>query len=322
MTAAPLVAIVGPTAIGKSALAERLAEVLAPRLPVELISVDSALVYRGMDIGTAKPDRIARERVRYHLIDIRDPAEVFSAADFVRTATAAIAAVRARGALPLLVGGTMLYLKALRDGLAELPSASPAVRRRIEALAMEHGWPAVWARLKQVDAATAARLRPTDRQRLQRALEVFEVTGVPMSQWLAQQSAAAQDAPPMLQIGLWPEQRSVLHAVIERRLAGMFAAGLVDEVACLHGRGDLHAGLPAIKSVGYRQVWRFLDGEYGREEMAYRTLVATRQLAKRQLTWMRSWRGLRMLSVDPAQGALALAGPVLKMLRRGSIVTV
>jgi len=278
---ADAILLLGPTASGKSAFALRLAQERA----VEIVSVDSAQVYRGMDIGTAKPSPAERASVPHHLIDIRDPAQPYSAADFAADAPVAIAAVRARGALPLVVGGTMLYAKALREGLSELPSADPAVRARLDEEAARHGWPAMHARLARVDAVTAGRLKPNDSQRIQRALEVHEVSGVPLSQLHAAQRPAALA---LATIALVPADRAELHRRIERRFDAMLAQGLLDEVRALRARGDLDPAMPSMRSVGYRQAWRHLagDGDYA----AFRAagIAATRQLAKRQITWLRS----------------------------------
>lgn len=278
------VLLLGPTASGKSALAMQLAE----QIPLEIVSVDSAQVYRGMDIGTAKPGAAERAAVPHHLIDIRDPREPYSAAEFVRDATAAILEIRARGKLPLLVGGTMLYAKALRDGLSDLPSADPKVRARIEADASDVGWPALHARLAKVDRATAARLKPNDSQRIQRALEIYETTGRRMSELLAVDRAPTLE---LKTIALLPTDRAQLHKRIEQRFDAMLNAGFVDEVRALHVRGDLHPDLPAMRSVGYRQAWRFIEGDYTYAEFRSAGIAATRQLAKRQMTWLRSTAG-------------------------------
>ena len=277
------VLLLGPTASGKSALAMQLAD----RIPLEIVSVDSAQVYRGMDIGTAKPSVAERATVRHHLIDIRDPSEPYSAAEFVRDATVAIHQIRARGKLPLLVGGTMLYAKALRDGLSDLPSADPQIRSRIEAEAREVGWPALHARLRELDPSTAARLKLNDSQRIQRALEIHATTGTPMSELLAAEKTPALT---LVTMALLPEDRAQLHQRIAQRLDLMLAAGFVDEVSGLHARGDLHADLPALRSVGYRQAWLYVEGHYTYDQFRLAALAATRQFAKRQLTWLRSMK--------------------------------
>ena len=278
------VMLLGPTASGKSAVAMALAE----RFPVEIVSVDSAQVYRLLDIGTAKPSRAERARVPHHLIDIIDPEDSYSAARFAADARRLVTEISARGRLPLLVGGTMLYAKALREGLHALPPASAELRTELDREAEQIGWPALHTRLAGVDPATAARLAPGDSQRIQRALEVYQLTGQPLSHWIAQQRSDA--APPLeaLRIALEPSDRSVLHARIETRFRAMLAAGLIDEVKQLRERPSLHPELPALRSVGYRQVWAWLDQPGPMETLAGAGIAATRQLAKRQLTWLRS----------------------------------
>ena len=281
MSAIPL--ILGPTASGKSAVALAIAR----EVPVEIVSVDSALVYRGMDIGTAKPSRAEREEVAHHLIDIIDPAQAYSAARFAQDAQRLIGEIRARGRLPLLVGGTMLYAKALIDGLHALPGANAAVRARLDEEAAREGWPALHARLARVDPATAARLAPGDAQRIQRALELYELTGEPMSR-LLEAGAAARSTERFVCIALEPSARAQLHALIDARLRAMLDAGFVDEVRGLRARGALHPGLPSVRCVGYRQIWEHLDGRYDLRTTTDRAIAATRQLAKRQLTWLRA----------------------------------
>jgi tRNA dimethylallyltransferase len=275
------VLLMGPTASGKS----RLAFELAARFPVEIVSVDSAQVYRGMDIGTAKPNAAERHAIPHHLIDILDPTESYSAARFCAEATQLINEIVARGRLPLLVGGTMLYFKALRDGLSRLPSANSAVRAAIDAMARERGWPALHAELARVDPVSAARLESSDAQRIQRALEVFRITGVPFSLLLGKRSGASLQ---FVQLALVPSDRAALHRRIAVRFSEMLAAGLVDELQGLRERFRLHAALPSMRCVGYRQAWKFIDGEYAFDELRERGIFATRQLAKRQLTWLRS----------------------------------
>lgn len=290
MSAPGCLCIAGPTAAGKTAAALAVAQVL----PVEIVSVDSALVYRGMDIGTAKPTPAERAAVPHHLIDILDPAQSYSAARFVADARALIDAIHARGRLPLLVGGTMLYFKALFEGLDTMPAADPALRAALEAEAVERGWPALHAELARVDAPTAARLPPTDTQRIQRALEVFRLTGRPLSAFHRGPRAAAPPAP---LLALEPAERGWLHERIARRFAAMLEAGFVDEVAALRARGDLHAGLPAMRCVGYRQAWEALEhGELA--ALPERGIAATRQLAKRQLTWLRSMPQRESIAAD------------------------
>ena len=280
-------ALVGPTASGKTAIALA----LAAEWPIEIISVDSALVYQGMDIGTAKPTLAERQAVVHHLIDIRDPAQSYSAADFARDATALIADIRGRGKLPLLVGGTMLYIKALIEGLDDLPLADPAVRADIEEEAHDRGWPALHAELALVDPPTAQRLPPHDAQRIARALEVWRITGKPLSSFFGTTRVAG---PRVALLSLEPQDRKWLHQRIEQRFDAMLEHGLVDEVKALRSRGDLQADLPSMRCVGYRQVWEALnDIEEGiplataMRLMRERGIAASRQLAKRQLTWLR-----------------------------------
>jgi tRNA dimethylallyltransferase len=283
----PLIALAGPTAAGKSRLALALCERLAAYGGAEIVSVDSAQVYRGMDIGTAKPDRETQARIPHHLIDIVDPAEAYSAARFAADAHRAIAEIRTRGRAPLLVGGTLLYFRALFDGLSELPSADASVRRRIAEEAARAGWAAMHARLAEVDAVTAARLHPNDAQRIQRALEIFELTGQAASTLYG--SPRQHDAPrPALYYAVAPGSRPELHARIEERFMQMIAGGFVDEVRALRERGDLNIGLPSMRAVGYRQIWRHLAGEYALDDAIRFGIGATRQYAKRQLTWLRS----------------------------------
>lgn len=276
------VLLMGPTASGKS----RLAMEIAAHLPVEIVSVDSAQVYRDMDIGTAKPSADERRAVPHHLIDILDPTEPYSAARFRADAVRLVTEIAARGRIPLLVGGTMLYFKALRDGLSELPPANADVRAAIDADAGSRGWPALHAELARVDPETAARLEPADAQRIQRALEVFRVTGTPLSRQLGARSAT----PPfdLLPIALVPADRSALHRRIALRFDAMLAAGLVEELEGLRARYALHPGLPSMRCVGYRQVWEMLEGTMPAGELRDRGVFATRQLAKRQLTWLKS----------------------------------
>ena len=288
------VLLLGPTASGKSALAMQ----LAAEIPLEIVSVDSAQVYRGMDIGTAKPSTAERARVSHHLIDIRDPAEPYSAADFVRDATVAIREIRERGKLPLLDGGTMLYAKALREGLSELPSADPQVRARIEAEARELGWPALHARLAQVDPAAAKRLKPNDSQRIQRALEVYETAGAPMSELVRIDTAPTLK---LSTLALLPADRTLLRDRIAQRFDAMLDAGLLEEVRTLHARGDLHPNLPSMRSVGYRQAWRFVEGLCTFNQFREDGITATRQLAKRQMTWLRSMPNVTV--IEPTSNA-------------------
>jgi tRNA dimethylallyltransferase len=281
----PIVCLLGPTASGKTAAALA----LAARHPVEIISVDSALVYREMDIGTAKPTAEERERVPHHLIDIVDPADAYSAAQFRTDTLRLVGEITARGRVPLLVGGTMLYYKALTQGLNDLPGADAEVRAALDAQALRDGWPALHARLAEVDPVTAARLAPNDSQRIQRALEVFTLTGQPMSELLAAPAQVDDLALPwrFVPVALEPSDRSVLHARIAERFDAMLAAGFIDEVERLRARGDLHPGLASMRCVGYRQAWEYLDGVGDFASMRDKGVFATRQLCKRQLTWLR-----------------------------------
>ncbi|CUJ42528.1 tRNA (adenosine(37)-N6)-dimethylallyltransferase MiaA [Achromobacter xylosoxidans] len=286
MSTPPLViCLAGPTAAGKSASTLALAE----RWPLEIVNVDSATIYRGMDIGTAKPSPAEQAQVPQHLLDIRDPAQSYSAAEFRADALRLIDEIRARGRIPLLAGGTMMYYKALRDGLDDLPQADPALRAELEARAARDGWPALHAELARLDPVTAARLAPNDSQRIQRALEICQLSGQPMSALLGRQRAAAgDDGNRYLTISLEPSARAALHARIEQRFDAMLANGLLEEVRGLHARADLHPGLPSVRCVGYRQMWAHLDGEISLEEAREQGIAATRQLAKRQITWLRA----------------------------------
>lgn len=286
MSAPPLViCLAGPTAAGKSASTLALAE----RWPLEIVNVDSATIYRGMDIGTAKPSPAEQAQVPQHLLDIRDPAQSYSAAEFRADALRLIDEIRARSRIPLLAGGTMMYYKALRDGLDDLPQADPSLRAELEARAARDGWPALHAELARLDPVTAARLAPNDSQRIQRALEICQLSGQPMSALLGRQRAAAgDDDNSYLTISLEPSERAALHARIEQRFDAMLANGLLEEVRGLHARADLHPGLPSVRCVGYRQMWAHLDGEISLEEAREQGIAATRQLAKRQITWLRA----------------------------------
>ncbi|AOZ00713.1 tRNA (adenosine(37)-N6)-dimethylallyltransferase MiaA [Cupriavidus sp. USMAHM13] len=307
----PVVCLLGPTASGKTAAALA----LAARAPLEIVSLDSALVYRGMDIGTAKPSAAELATVPHHLIDIIDPVDSYSAAQFVADAERLIGEIRARGREPLIVGGTMLYYKALTQGLNELPQADAAVRAELDALAAARGWPALHAMLAEVDPVTAARLAPNDAQRIQRALEIHRLSGQPMSALLARQAEgrtfAGSAGARFRVIALEPGDRAVLHARIATRFDAMLAGGLIEEVERLRARGDLHPGLPSIRCVGYRQAWEYLDGESDRDTMRERGIAATRQLCKRQLTWLRSTPErlvVDCLAPDYVQQVAALAG--------------
>ena len=280
----PAVLLMGPTASGKSALAMALAE----RFGGEIVTVDSAQVYRGMDIGTAKPSAADRARVPHHLVDILDPTQSYSAAGFVRDALTTIAAVRSRGRMPVLAGGTMLYFKALTEGLSSLPQADAAVRAELDARAKSHGWPALHAELARVDPTTAARLPPTDAQRIQRALEVHAMTGQPLSALQGRRESADAALGPTIAIALLPPSRAELHEKIARRFDAMLAAGLVDELRGLRERFALRPELPSMRCVGYRQAWEFIDGAIDASQLRAKGITATRQLAKRQLTWLRT----------------------------------
>lgn len=282
----PVVFLMGPTACGKTDLAVA----LAARFPCEVVSVDSALVYRDMDIGTAKPDAATLAACPHHLIDVVDPPEGYSAGRFRDDALALMADIVGRGRVPLLVGGTMLYFKALKDGLDDLPKADPAIRAELEARAARDGWPALHAELARLDPASAARIRPSDVQRIERALEVCRLAGRPMSELFS----AGQDSPlpyRLIEIALLPSDRARLHERINTRFRAMLAAGFVDEVRRLRDRYRLEPEMPAMRCVGYRQAWRFLDGEIDEDELYETGAAATRQLAKRQITWLRSWQG-------------------------------
>ena len=278
--------ILGPTASGNTALALALAQ----QRPIEIISVDSALVYRGMDIGTAKPSRAEQAICPHHLIDIIEPTEAYSAAQFAKDAERLIHEIHARGRLPVLVGGTMLYVKALIEPLTALPESDAAIRAEIDAQAAQLGWPAMHAQLAQIDPTTAARIEPNDAQRINRALEIFHISGKPMAQWLAEdehnQRAHTLSFQPIL-TALIPEPRAVLHERINQRFVSMLEARFLDEVRILRARGDLHLGLPSMRCVGYRQAWEHLDGAYDYAQLIEKGQAATRQLAKRQMTWIR-----------------------------------
>jgi len=286
----PVLCLTGPTAAGKSAAVLALAE----RWPIEIITVDSATVYRGMDVGTAKPSVSERARVAMHLLDIRDPAHSYSAAEFRTDALKLITDIRARGRQPVLVGGTMLYYRALRAGLNDLPGADPAIRAELDATAARHGTPMLHAELAKIDPATAARLASNDSQRIQRALEIWRLTGQPMSALLARARPAASPHR-YLTLSLEPSDRALLHARVAERFDAMLATGFVDEVQRLYTRSDLHADLPALRAVGYRQYWRYCAGDIPAEAAREQAIAATRQLAKRQLTWLRADRERRVI---------------------------
>ena len=299
-TLPPAIFLMGPTASGKTDLALQLADAL----PCEIISVDSALIYRGMDIGSAKPNAEILQKYPHHLIDILDPAQSYSAAQFRDDALQAMADITARGRIPLLVGGTMLYFKALTEGLAAMPSADPEVRARLEQQAASEGWAALHTELQRIDPVSAQRIHPNDPQRLLRALEVWHISGQTMTQLRAKQSLEKQQLLAsngahlpynVATFAIAPQQRSVLHERIAQRFQQMLEQGFIAEVEALRQRGDLHIDLPSMRAVGYRQAWAYLDGEYAYDEMIERGIIATRQLAKRQFTWLRSWDDVEWL---------------------------
>ncbi|EMI5490071.1 tRNA (adenosine(37)-N6)-dimethylallyltransferase MiaA [Providencia stuartii] len=298
--------LMGPTASGKTALAIALRQ----HLPVEIISVDSALIYRGMDIGTAKPNAEELSQAPHRLIDILDPSLPYSAADFRRDALNVMDEITAQGKIPLLVGGTMLYFKALLEGLSPLPSADPVVRAEIEQIAQLQGWTEIHRRLAEVDPVAAARIHPNDPQRLSRALEVYLISG----QTLTEMTQTAGEELPynVFQFAIAPQDRKILHERIEQRFHQMLAAGFEEEVRALYKRGDLHVDLPSIRCVGYRQMWSYLEGEINYDEMVYRGICATRQLAKRQITWLRSWENVHWLDSEQPQQALKAVMQVIR----------
>ena len=297
--------ITGPTASGKSDLSLKLAELLNG----EIISADSAQVYRGLDIGTAKPERIIQEKLEHHLLDIRDPSEIYTVADFRSDALKIISEIKSRGKVPIISGGTMLYLKALREGLADLPAANLSVREGIELDATKRGWAKLHSDLKIIDPMSAERIKPNDSQRLQRALEVYQLTGIPLSEHLA--NAKASCSLKLVEIAIFPAYREKLHKKIEQRFKKMLEKGFVEEVLRLKERKDLTEDLPALKSVGYRQIWHYLDNRFDRETMVERVLAATRQLAKRQFTWLRGSKSIRFVENPDAK-------LILEMLPNGT----
>ena len=331
-----VICLLGPTAAGKTALAVELVR----RHRFQIVSVDSAQIYRGMDIGTGKPDSDILKLAPHRLIDIRDPAEVYSASEFRRDVQVHIDEILRQGDTPLLVGGTMLYFKVLRDGLADMPNADPQVRREIEALAADQGWAGVHRQLVQVDPESAARIHPNDLQRLQRSLEVFLVSGKTMTQLHTEERSArekpAREGPSGEEFvpdgghhqrlpyklhffAVQAGERSVLHSRIARRFMQMLADGLVAEVESLYAREDLNPLLPSIKSVGYRQVWQYLSGDLNYDEMVEKSIIATRQLAKRQLTWLRSWQNLQKLDDPSGKNRANFIDQVLKYVDSISI---
>ncbi len=296
----PAIFLMGPTAAGKTDLAIELAQ----HLPCELISVDSALVYRGMDIGTAKPDKSVLQAFPHRLVDVREPTESYSAAEFCADALEAMAEITSRGRIPLLVGGTMLYYRALEQGLASMPSADPVIRAEIEAEAAANGWLALHEQLAEIDPESAARIHPNDPQRLIRALEVYRVSGLSMSEHRRRQQREGADQQALglsqlpytvARLAIAPQQREVLHGRIAQRFKQMLEQGFIEEVEALRCNSDLHEDLPSMRAVGYRQVWDYLEGNLARSELEERGIIATRQLAKRQFTWLRSWDKVQWL---------------------------
>lgn len=296
----PVISLMGPTASGKSGLAVE----LALEIDAEVVSVDSAQVYRGMDIGTAKPDTAEMNGVPHHLIDIRDPLDPYSAADFREDVLTLVAEIQGRGRRVILAGGTMLYFKALKDGIADMPPARQDIRYEISLEAQAKGWPHIHELLSQVDPVAAKRINPNDPQRLQRALEVYRISGRPLTEWQAQETKKCPF--PLCELAIIPTDRARVHQLIEQRFHQMLEAGFETEVAELRNRGDLEIGLPSIKSVGYRQMWGYLEGEYDHSTMVHKAVVATRQLAKRQFTWLRSWQDLSILTQPSCAEALKI----------------
>ena len=311
-------AIAGPTASGKTAAALALAEHARQhwQLPIEIVSVDSALVYRQMDIGTAKPTPEELAVAPHHLINLIDPLESYSAARFVQDASAAMQAIQARGHLPLLVGGTMLYFKALFEGLNDMPATDPAIRAQIEQEALRHGWPALHTRLREVDPATAQRLAPNDSQRIGRALEVWHQTGQPLSHWHAQQDSQLGGHQPLALLSLEPSDRAWLHQRIAQRFDTMLAAGFEAEVRQLRQRGDLDVSLPSIRCVGYRQAWEGMDQGEPVAVWRDKAIAATRQLAKRQLTWLRSMPWRQTIACEQADATQQIIAHAAKALQQ------
>ncbi|MDF2940851.1 MAG: tRNA ((37)-N6)-dimethylallyltransferase MiaA [Gammaproteobacteria bacterium] len=282
----------GPTASGKTALAIELAK----KMPIDIISVDSAMIYKGMDIGTAKPSPEILQEFPHKLIDIKDPSEAYSVADFYQDAKKEIENSLAKGRIPLLVGGTMLYFNALRNGLSQLPKADEAIRERLLKEAESQGWPELHKKLSEIDPEAAAKIKPTDSQRIQRALEVYEITGEPLSKlWVPGMEGLPY---PIVAIAVAPKDRSILHQRIAERFKIMIEQGFIDEVKSLYHRGDLSEKLPSIRCVGYRQIWQYLNGEMNLDQAIEKSIVATRQLAKRQFTWLRSWPDLNWFDSD------------------------
>jgi tRNA dimethylallyltransferase len=311
MTRSPAILLMGPTGSGKTELAAQ----LVSRLPLEIVSVDAAMVYRGMDIGTAKPPPEVLARAPHRLIDLIDPAESYSAARFLADAGAAMAEIASRGHIPLLVGGTMLYFRALQSGLAQLPAADPAIRQRLEARAVAEGWPALHAELALLDPVTAARVRPNDRQRIQRALEVIERSGKALSAQLGEnlRGAASRADLPLV---LAPADRGLLFERLAARFDEMLQRGFLDEVRRLKSRGDLHAGLPSMRLIGYRQLWQHLEGAATLADASQKAIASTRQLARRQLTWLRAEPGAEWFDAGAADISERIFARVAEWLRK------
>lgn len=288
----PVICLMGPTASGKTALALALCDAL----PCDIVSVDSALIYRDMDIGTAKPTDEELVKYPHRLINLRDATQSYSAAEFCHDALNEIDLIRAKNRIPLLVGGTMMYFKSLIEGISPLPAANSDVRKKIEAEAEQYGWQALHEKLQEVDSVSAKRIHPNDPQRITRALEVFRLTGKTLTQLTEVKGVKLEGD--ILQFAITPKERSTLHTRIEFRYQQMVEQGFEQEVTKLKARGDLHDNLPSIRCVGYRQMWQYLNGEFDHKEMVFRGICATRQLAKRQLTWLRSWQNLHWLTTD------------------------
>jgi len=303
----PVICLMGPTASGKTALAMELYDAL----PCEIISVDSALVFKGMDIGTAKPTLAEQEKYPHRLIDLIDPADSYSAAEFCKDALQAIDEIRQSGRIPLLVGGTMMYFKSLIDGISPLPEADPNIRQQIELEANEKGWDALHQELAMIDPESAARIHPNDPQRLTRALEVFRITGNTLTQLTAIKGQRLEGD--VLQFAITPKERKTLHERIELRFNQMIEQGFKDEVIKLKARKDLHENLPSIRCVGYRQMWQHLNGDYDFDEMIFKGVCATRQLAKRQLTWLRGWDGLTWLDMEDNNNLQVITSQISKL---------
>lgn len=293
MNSNPVVCLMGPTASGKTDLALTIAD----EFPCEIISVDSVMIYRDLNIGSAKPDKTTLQKYPHHLVDIMDPQESYSVASFCNAAVDLIRQSHEKNRIPLLVGGTMLYFNALLHGMSNMPSANEEVRNSISQQAEQHGWDHLHEKLKQVDPVSAERIHPNDPQRIQRALEVYELTGMPISEWHAE-TKSFDIGSNVLKLALIPDDRAVLHQRIEKRFDQMLAEGFVEEVQQLYKRDNLHAELPSMRSVGYRQAWRYLEGQYDEREMRERAIIATRQFAKRQLTWLRSETNLSTYSAE------------------------